>query len=285
MLHRRDLLRALAAAGPAVMGVGLWPRSLQAQAVSAGLIAPNVCALMPEVTEGPYYIDPQLIRADIREDRAGIPMAMRLQIVDADCLPIPDARVDIWHCDAQGNYSGFSGQGSDTAQNTEGQTFLRGTQMTDDGGLVAFQTIYPGWYRGRTTHIHFKVFLNEANLLTGQIFFPDALSQYIFGNAPDYGGRSGARDTLNVSDGIAAQAGAGAYAHVAEQPAGYDAVLVVGVSREGRVTRDNAQSRPPAGGPLPGGGGGGNPGMPPQDAGDGTLDPLQLIPGLRRSGG
>lgn len=277
--QRRDLLKLLAAAAPASLGLGLWPRALQAQATAAGLIAPNVCALMPEVTEGPYYIDPGLVRADIREDRAGVATVMRLQIVDADCSPIEGARVDIWHCDAQGNYSGFAGQGSDATADTADQTFLRGTQMTDAGGLVAFQTIYPGWYRGRTTHIHFKVFLDQATLLTGQIFFPDALSQYIYDHAADYGDRASVRDTFNTGDGIAAQAGAGAYAHVAEQPGGYDAALVIGVSRD---ARSEAGSRP-AGGPPPGGGAGGGArsgGRPPEaDEATGSLDPGSLIPG------
>lgn len=279
MAHRRDLLKLLAVAGPAAAGVGIWPVALRAEAASAGLIAPNVCALMPEVTEGPYYIDPELLRADIREDRMGIPMTMRFQIVDASCAPVAGARVDIWHCDAQGNYSGFAGQGSDTTEDTGGQTFLRGTQTTDDRGLVAFRTIYPGWYRGRTTHIHFKVFLDDATLLTGQAFFPDALSQYLFDNAPDYAGRSAPRDTLNATDGIAAQAGEGAYVHIAEQAGGYDAALVVGVSRDAR----SGEGRGPAGDPPPDLGAG-RPGTPPprgREQQDGTFDPLRAIPGLR----
>lgn len=285
MAHRRDLLKILAASGPAVLGAGLWPGALRAEAAAAGLIGPNVCALMPEVTEGPYYVDPGLVRADIREDRVGVPLVMRFQVVDADCAPIAGARVDIWHCDAQGNYSGFAGQGSDAVADTEDQTFLRGTQITDERGLLSFQTIYPGWYRGRTTHIHFKVFLDETTLLTGQAFFPDALSQYLYDNAPDYGGRAGSRDTLNANDGIAAQAGEGAYVHIAEQAGGYDAALVVGVSREARSEQGGDGGRP-AGGPPPGNDG--QPGMPPeggqpgdQAAGDGAFDPARLIPGLR----
>lgn len=270
MTRRRDLLKLLAAAAPASLGIGLWPGALRAQAVAAGLIAPNVCSLMPEVTEGPYYIDPGLIRADIREDRVGVATMIRFQVFDADCAPIQGARVDIWHCDAKGNYSGFAGQGSDTTSNTEGQTFLRGTQMTDEAGLVAFQTIYPGWYSGRTTHIHFKVFLDKVTLLTGQMFLPDALSQYIYDNAPSYGDRASARDTFNSGDGIAAQAGAGAYAHIAEQPEGYDAALVIGVSRD---ARSEAGSRP-AGGPPPGNGG-----PPPEAEKAGDIDPASLIPG------
>lgn len=280
MANRRDLLKVLAASGPAVMGFGMWPTALRAEAAAAGLISPNVCTLLPEVTEGPYYIDPGLVRADIREDRAGIPLTMRMQVVDAACAALEGARVDIWHCDAQGNYSGFAGQGSDTTADTSDQTFLRGTQMTDAQGLVAFQTIYPGWYRGRTTHIHFKVFLDQATLLTGQIFFPDALSQYLYDNAPDYGGRSDQRDTLNAGDSIAAQAGEGAYAHIAEQSAGYDAALVVGVSREARS--DQTQAGRPQGGPAPSGGAGGPAGGPSEGAA--SFDPAKLIPGLRDAG-
>ena len=283
MATRRGLLGILAVAAPATLGVGLWPKMLRAEAAAAGLISPNVCSLMPEVTEGPYYIDPNLVRADIREGKAGANMVMRLQIVDTDCSAIAGARVDIWHCDAQGNYSGFKSQGSDAASDTERQTFLRGTQMTDSSGLVAFQTIYPGWYRGRTTHIHFKVFLDKTNLLTGQIFFPDALSQYIYDYAPAYGDRASARDTVNATDGIAAQAGSGAYAHVAEQPDGYDAALVVGVSRDEVSQAGQRQLGPPPGGDdgapsnMPGGPGG------PGDNGDDSViinDPANLIPGL-----
>ena len=237
MATRRGLLGILAAAAPATLGVGLWPKMLRAEAAAAGLISPNVCSLMPEVTEGPYYIDPNLVRADIREGKAGANMVMRLQIVDTDCSAIAGARVDIWHCDAQGNYSGFKSQGSDAASDTERQTFLRGTQMTDSSGLVAFQTIYPGWYRGRTTHIHFKVILGRDEALTGQIFFPDALSQYVFENASAYD-RAAAQDTTNAEDWIAIEAGEGAYASVTDRSDGYDAAMVVAVDYQGADRAD-----------------------------------------------
>lgn len=272
--NRRDLLRMLAIAPAAATGGAVMlPAAAQAQAAAAGLITGNVCALMPEVTEGPYYLDEDLVRADIREDRPGIPLVMRLQVVTADCQPIEGARVDLWHCDAQGNYSGYAGQGSDTTQDTKGQTFLRGTQVSDASGIVAFQTIYPGWYASRTVHIHFKVWLDKTQVLTGQIFFPDALSQYIFDNAPDYGGRAKRRDTINIHDHIAAEAGAGAYAAVREQPQGYEAALVVGVDPEARSV---GGSRPggPSGGPPPG--------PPPGDGGPmgggGDWQPADLIP-------
>lgn len=270
MTSRRNLLKLLSASPAIGLGAAL-PGALHAQAAAAGLLTGNVCTLMPEVTEGPYYIDPGLIRADIREDKQGIALDLRLQVVSADCQPIEGARVDIWHCDAQGNYSGFSGQGSDATSDTAGQTFLRGTQMTDAAGITAFQTIYPGWYRGRTTHIHFKVLLDETTVLTGQIFFSDALSQYLYDNAPDYL-REGSRDTINRNDNIAAQAGPGAYAYIREQPKGYQAALVIGIDPEAQSTQSG-----PAGGPPPGGG---NPPGPPPGDSDSPPDPEALIPGL-----
>ena len=184
---RRTLLRALA----------LWPLSLaaapawaQAAADGAGLVAPNVCLLTPESTEGPYYLDPELVRADITEGLPGAPLALVLQVVDTDCRPIEGARVDVWHCDAAGNYSGYARQGSDRTRDTRGETFMRGTQFADARGVATFRTVWPGWYRGRTPHVHYKVFLDEATLLTSQLFFPDGASEAVFRGTP-YRGRAG----------------------------------------------------------------------------------------------
>lgn len=251
---RRGLLRALAAA-PVAATFPMAVRAQDAAASAAGLISSSVCLVMPETTEGPYYIDPELVRADIREEKTGVPLAMKIQVVDANCQPIAGARVDIWHCDAQGNYSGYANQGSDGTLNTEGQTFLRGTLIADDSGIVDFTTIYPGWYRGRTTHIHYKVFLDETTVLTSQIFFPDALSQYLFENAADYV-RDGTRDTVNKNDSIAQDAGDGAYCYIKEQSDGYVAALVVGVNPDA-VSSEGAMGAPggtpPDGGPQGGG--------------------------------
>ena len=170
-----------------------------------------------------------------------------MQVVTADCEPIAGARVDLWHCDAQGNYSDYARQGSDGTNDTSGETFLRGTQISDENGLVSFDTIYPGWYRGRTTHIHYKVFLDESTMLTSQIFFPDALSQYLYLAVPPYNDRSAERDTMNGNDGIAQQAGEGAFAAIREQQARYDAALVVGIDPQGGGT-ERATRRPSRGG-------------------------------------
>lgn len=256
-LNRRSLLTRLAASPIAVAGIGAFPSTIRAEAQAVGLIAPNVCMVMPEVTEGPYYIDPELVRSDITEDREGVPLRLRIQVVDAQCQPVPQARVDVWHCDAQGNYSGYAGQGSDSTLDTSGRTFLRGTQMTGTSGVALFDTIYPGWYRGRTTHIHYKVFLDDRTVLTSQIFFPDALSQYLFQSVAPYDARGSNRDTMNGNDGIAKQAGDGAFAALRETTMRYEAELVVGIDPAAQSQGD----LPPlgAGGPPPDGQGGPQP--------------------------
>ena len=122
----------------------------------------NVCFLTPQSIEGPYYLDPKLVRAEIAEGRAGVPLRVDLRVVDgASCKPSERARVDVWHADAQGIYSGYEGQGDKANVSTTGQKFLRGTQFTNGEGAVSFKTIYPGWYEGRATHIHFKVLLED----------------------------------------------------------------------------------------------------------------------------
>lgn len=227
---RRHLLRILAASPIAVLGVGAFTSATRAQAQSAGLISANVCMLQKQLTEGPYYLDPALERSDITEDRAGVPIRLNLQVVDSACRPVQGARVDIWHCDAEGNYSGYRQQGSDGALDTRGETFLRGTQISGSDGVARFRSIYPGWYRGRTIHIHYKIWLDDRHVLTSQIFFPDALTAVLFRNEDPYARRAATRDTLNGADRIARAAGEGAFAQVREQPGFYEVSLVAGVA-------------------------------------------------------
>jgi len=221
---RRAFLRALATAPLALSGVGFFTSAIKAQAQAAGLIAANVCMIAPQTTEGPYYLDTGLVRSEIAEDRAGVGLRMALQVVRGDCTPLPGARVDLWHCDATGRYSGTG--------DAAGETFLRGTQMADANGVVAFDTIFPGWYPGRAVHMHYKVWLNESEAVTSQAFFPEALARVIFRNEEPYAAR-GLPDMPNTRDGIARRAGEGAFAAVTEvAPGRYQGSLVVGVDTD-----------------------------------------------------
>lgn len=233
--RRRALgLIAVTAGGGALVPVHLFAQQAS-PAAGASLLMPEagVCSITPETTQGPYYFDPALERAEITEGRQGVALTVRLQVVDEACAPIEGARVDLWHCDATGHYSGYPGQGDGRDVDTTGQKFLRGWQRTGKDGIVAFQTIYPGWYRGRTTHIHFKAFPSEGSEMTGQMFFPDDLSEHIFLTRAPYNQRSGARDTMNADDGILRRAGQGVQSAVREAAAAYEALMIIAVKRAG----------------------------------------------------
>ena len=159
------------------------------------------CTLTPEMTEGPFYFDADSIRSDIRDGRDGATLQLAVRVRDSSCEPLANAVVDIWHCDAEGAYS------------EEGDPFLRGAQVTNKDGIAEFTTIYPGWYQGRTVHIHAKVHLDSSTVLTTQLFFDDAVSDRVFAGAP-YDSR-GERDVRNGDDGI------------------FDEALVLDLSREG----------------------------------------------------
>jgi len=182
------------------------------------------CVLTPEVTEGPYYLDLNNVRSDITEGKPGTPLDVKITVVDAtSCSPIKDAAVDIWHCDASGVYSGYAQEG------TTGQTYLRGTQLTNADGVAEFTTMYPGWYRGRAVHIHMKVHVGGSVVHIGQMFFDPALFSTVY-QAPAYSAKGTTPDTPNSSDSIYQQAG-GASAILALTPSGngYSGSIVVGV--------------------------------------------------------
>ena len=158
------------------------------------------CRLLPEKTAGPFPLDRQLDRRDITEGLPGQPLRLGLRVVDAHCDPVPGASVEIWQCDATGDYSAFrdNGGGKDAAAGT---TFLRGTQPATADGIVEFATLYPGWYRGRAVHIHLRVHRAGENVLTSQLFFPDDYTDTVYTEAPY--ARFGTPDTRNADDGIA----------------------------------------------------------------------------------
>lgn len=179
------------------------------------------CVLTPEMTEGPYYIGSEPIRSDITEGKPGTPLRLVLTVVDATtCRPIPNAAVDIWHADALGNYSGFG-------STTSNRSFLRGVQRTDSAGKATFVSIYPGWYPGRATHIHVKVYVGTSAVHTGQLFFDEAVNDAVYAKAP-YNTRSGRR-TTNSQDGIHRSGGAQSTVSLTPDGSGYNATMVMGV--------------------------------------------------------
>jgi protocatechuate 3,4-dioxygenase beta subunit len=196
-LTRRDSLLRLGGLAAGALGAGsLLGADAGAgdgpEAVAAGLVA---CVLSPELTAGPFALDGDKLRRDVREGKAGVPLTLRTTVIDVStCRPIRGATVDIWHCDAGGTYSGFSQEG------TAGRTFLRGIQRTDRNGVALFKTIYPGWYPGRTVHIHVRVYLGGNIVHTGQLFFPEAVTDAVYRRAP-YRRRPN-RDTRNAADSI-----------------------------------------------------------------------------------
>jgi protocatechuate 3,4-dioxygenase beta subunit len=240
-MNRRRLFR-LGAAGLGAAGGFAEP----AQAAATRL------ALTPAVEEGPYYLHDAPARVDISEGLPGVPVELRLQVVDQAGAPLAGARVDIWHCDAQGRYSGFGDRPGDPADATRAAArFLRGVQAADADGHVSFRTVYPGWYPGRTTHIHYKVRVAGAAVLTSQAFLPDALNEFLYAQAADYR-RSQLRDTLNRDDHIAAQAGDAGRGELADLGDRYRVGLRIVVDPEARPlpqTRHGPGFGPP--GPPP----------------------------------
>jgi protocatechuate 3,4-dioxygenase beta subunit len=222
-VSRRSALRAVAAAGAALAGATL---RVPVRAEEA----PR-CVLTPAQTEGPYFVDERLERADLRRDPAdgsvkpGALLALALRVLALDgtaCAPLAGAIVDIWHCDAVGVYSDVD----DPRFATRGAKFLRGYQVTDGNGRVRFTTIYPGAYPGRAVHIHFKVRTRAAEF-TSQLYFDDALTDRVHAQPP----YTGSRRTRNARDGLYRAGGKILELDVVPAAQGYAAAYDVGVRR------------------------------------------------------
>lgn len=233
LLTRRSALRMMGGAGMAALLAACAGESLVASTTSSSAAAggstppstsvgsgsssttaagsstttfgqPGSCVLIPEETAGPYPLDlsgsEEFLRSDITEGRPGVPMSLTLALVDvnSDCAPVEGARIDIWHCDADGVYSGYSQPGSDAT----GETFCRGIQLTDANGQVTFRTIYPGWYPGRITHIHFQVFLGSGLEATSQIAFPAEITDAVYAVAPYSAKGPNTSVATNEEDGV-----------------------------------------------------------------------------------
>ncbi len=228
--------------------------------LAAGATTLPACVVSPALTEGPYFVDEQLNRSDIRTNSAdntaveGTPLqlAVRVSKIDqAGCTPLEGAMVDIWHCDALGVYSGVTdnSQGFDTVR----QDFLRGYQNTDASGLAQFTTIYPGWYSGRAVHIHFKVRTDaaagQAYEFTSQFFFDDELSKQVYMEEP-YAAK-GQPNTPNTRDGIYQGGGDQLMLTVTPAAEGYATTFDIGLD----LANPPAQQGGPGGAPRRGPGG------------------------------
>ncbi len=218
---RRRSLLGLGGLLAAALGAGASKAAGDGPAgVASGRVA---CVLTPEMTEGPYYISGEKLRRDITDGKPGTRLDLALTVVDAStCRPIRGGLVDIWHCDAGGVYSGFGAGASN-------RTFLRGVQKTDAHGVARFKTIYPGWYPGRTVHIHVMVHVGGNVVHTGQLFFSDTVTDAAYRKAP-YSKRPG-RSPRNSGDAIYVNGGKRSLLKLKKKGAVYQGTITMGVTR------------------------------------------------------
>ncbi|MFI0819708.1 intradiol ring-cleavage dioxygenase [Streptomyces sp. NPDC021098] len=246
--RRRVLIAGSAAAAAIGIGAGTAATRHEAAAAGAADMAPAanaVCTLTKQLTEGPYYLDRALVRADVTEDKQGVPLELVLPVVDKDtCAPLNKALVEIWYCDALGEYSGFVGNNGH--QEPDNGKFLRGGVLTGTDGVAKLKGIYPGWYRGRCIHIHVKVhtgvtltsdgsFTGGNEIHTGQLFFSETITQAVAKLTP-YSTNTVPRTPLS-SDGIygngGAAAGLMAVTALGSTPsAGYRGTLTLGIDAD-----------------------------------------------------
>jgi protocatechuate 3,4-dioxygenase beta subunit len=224
LLTRREALSFMGAGGVLI----LLGCASNMKAPTSG----TTCIVRPEETEGPYFVDEKLNRSDIRSDpsnsavKDGAQLQLTFnvtQVVTGGCTALAGALVDVWHCDALGVYSDVQDPNFDTT----GQKFLRGYQVTDANGGARFTTIYPGWYPGRTVHIHFKIHSaassNTHFEFTSQLYFDDTLTDQVHAQTP-YAAK-GRRTLRNAGDGIFRQGGSQLLLDVAQGAQGYAATF------------------------------------------------------------
>ncbi|PTA69711.1 intradiol ring-cleavage dioxygenase [Deinococcus arcticus] len=241
LLGRRQALRLLGLGGSAaalaaggVLAQRGGPPTGGTSAGSSGPTGLPGCVVRPAMTEGPYFVEGEPRRSDIRKDSrtgrvsAGVPLKLDFvtsRVAVGGCTPRAGVLIDVWHCDALGTYSGVAGNAGD---------FLRGSQVTNAQGRASFTTIYPGWYQGRAVHIHFKLRpLNAAGQATGeftsQLFFPESINAAVFARSPYR--QKGKADTPNAQDGIYRNGGSQLLLSVKGDPVGgYTATFDVGLN-------------------------------------------------------
>jgi protocatechuate 3,4-dioxygenase beta subunit len=232
VMTRRAALAVLAGGGVTLLAGGYTPKSAPAEEAPMG----GACIVRPQQIEGPYFVDERLQRSDIRSDPAdgtvqpGMPLQLAVtvsRIRSSACTPLAGAQVDVWQCNAVGVYSDVT----DPGFRTKGHKFLRGYQVTDPTGAARFMTIYPGWYPGRTVHIHFKIRTTptapRGYAFTSQLYFDDARTDHVHTQAP-YASK-GPRTVRNADDGIFAHGGEQLILPLTEQGDGYTAMFTLGL--------------------------------------------------------
>ena len=250
VLTRREALAALGVGGGVLAAFGTGAAAAHPARGEGAAAALPACVVRPEQTEGPFFVDAELERSDIRSDPStgavseGAPLTLAFnlsQISGGACAVLAGALIDVWQCDADGVYSGVSDEGAPAE--ARDQQFLRGHQRTDENGVARFTTIYPGWYRGRAVHVHFKVRTDVAGQpyeFTSQLYFDEALTDRVHALAP-YAAR-GQRDTANADDGIFRDGGESLMTRVSEAGAGYAATFDLGLDlRDADVGRPDGE--------------------------------------------
>lgn len=232
IVTRRELLAYFGASGAALLVGG---RSIYAADEAPSRRLGPRCVVRPRQTEGPFFVDERLERYDIRPDpmtgevRQGVPLELTFRVsrlAAGSCSPLANAVVDLWQCDAAGLYSDVE----DPGFRTIGQKFLRGYQVADASGTARFRTIFPGWYPGRTVHIHFKLRVTDSHRayeFASQIYFADELTDRIHARSP-YSAK-GPRTTRNRDDGLYQRGGDQLLVGASETPEGYVAAFDVGL--------------------------------------------------------
>jgi protocatechuate 3,4-dioxygenase beta subunit len=251
ILSRREALALLGGSGVGILSPAFMTGP-KAQAAPANASVPKAagCVVKPELTIGPYFVDEKLNRSDIRSEpsngtvKPGVPVQLTFNVMDAtNCAPLEGVMVDIWQCDALGSYSDIQQEG------TSGQKFLRGYQLTNTSGAAHFTTIYPGWYRGRTVHTHFRIRSAATSDKTydfvSQLFFPESVTDQVHAKEPY--ARHGQRDMTNSRDSIYSYGGGSQLLLALTQTTqGYAAAIDIGLVE---VTQDRSramsQQRPP----------------------------------------
>jgi protocatechuate 3,4-dioxygenase beta subunit len=197
-INRREAIGAMGAAAGAALAFGCSNAATSPSATATTQTTTgstnSACAATPNETIGPYPSVTDIFRSDIRETRSGTVLTLTIKVVNvtAGCAAVAGANVEIWQCDATGNYSEY---GSQTAQ-----TYLRGIQTTNSSGEVTFTTIYPGWYQGRATHIHIEVTIGGVSRKVTQIAFPESINNAVY--ATGVYASKGPNPMSNLSDGI-----------------------------------------------------------------------------------